>query len=109
MTRRYHSEFGAFAIDPVPGQPQLAHCHSFFVVPEGRGKGIGTQMKLKQMEQLEAELYDYATCTVDAANTAQKRVLEKTGWKRLAVFDNRRTGGKTELWGWEVGTDGESA
>lgn len=102
---RYVSDFGAFEVSPTPGQPQVAHCHGFFVIPVGRGRGIGTAQKIKQMEVLTEELYDYATCTVDASNVAQKRVLEKTGWQCLAVFDNSRTGGKTELWGWDVGSD----
>ncbi|WP_306602512.1 hypothetical protein [Azonexus sp.] len=103
MTTRYASEFGAFEISPIPGQPQLAHCHGFFIVPAGRGKGLGTQQKLEQMRLLDESLYDYATCTVDAENAAQKRVLTKTGWTFLVAFDNRRTGKKTELWGWEIG------
>lgn len=102
---RYASDFGAFEISPIPGQPQMAHCHGFFVVPEGRGKGIGTQQKLAQMKVIDDELFDFATCTVDAGNAAQKRVLEKTGWHRLFVFANRRTGGLTELWGWAVNGD----
>ncbi len=103
MTTRYASDFGAFEISPIPGQPQIAHCHGFFVIPEARGRGIGTQLKEKQMELLFDELFDYATCTVDAGNAVQKHVLEKAGWRCLAVFDNRRTGGQTELWGWAVG------
>lgn len=106
MTTRYASDFGAFEISAIPGQPQIAHCHGFFVVPPGRGKGLGTAQKIEQMKLLADELYDYATCTVDATNVAQKRVLEKTGWECLAVFANTRTGGQTELWGWAVGGTG---
>lgn len=102
---RYVSDYGAFEVSPTPGQPQLAHCHGFFIVPSGRGKGLGTSQKEAQMKVLTDELFDYATCTVDSNNTAQKRVLAKTGWKLLDTFDNSRTGGKTELWGWDVGGD----
>lgn len=102
---RYVSDFGAFEVSPTPGQSQLAHCHGFFIIAEDRGKGIGTAQKIEQMKMLDDELYDYATCTVDSSNAAQKRVLEKTGWRQLAVFANSKTGGKTELWGWAVAGD----
>lgn len=28
---RFATLFGAYEIDSVPGQPQVAHCHGFFV------------------------------------------------------------------------------
>lgn len=102
MTTRYTSDFGAFEISPVPGQAQIGHCHGFFIVPEFCRKGLGTQLKKEQMGVLFNELYDYATCTVAATNTAQKRILRKAGWTPLSIFDNRRTDGQTELWGWAV-------
>lgn len=106
MTTRYNSDFGAFEITPYPAQPQIAHCHGFFIVADARGKGLGSKLKLAQMELLTEQLYDYATCTVDATNAAQRRVLEKSGWECLAVFPNSRTGGSTELWGWSVSGEG---
>ena len=28
---RYATEYGAFCIEQIPNQPQLAHCHSFHI------------------------------------------------------------------------------
>ncbi len=95
---RYCTEYGAYEIDSVPGQPQLAHCHGFFVAPEHRGKGLGHFLKQEQMQMLASLRYDAATCTVDGSNTAQKRVLESAGWVKAGVFTNSKTGSVTELW-----------
>lgn len=101
MTRHAHP-IGAFHIDPIPSQPQVAHCHGFFVPVDMRGKGNGIQLKLKQMEQLRLDHYDFATATVDGNNAAQIAILKKTGWRHLASFTNSKTGGTTELWGCQV-------
>lgn len=96
---RYATPAGSYHIDPVPGQPQIAHCHGFFVPIDRRGMKLGHMLKEHQMTNLMAEHYDYATATVDVGNDAQKRVLEKSGWKRLDYFTNTKTGSTTELWG----------
>lgn len=101
MTRHAFA-YGAFCIDELPNQPQLAHCHSFFVHSNLRGQGFGHQLKHAQNETLHALGFNFATCTTAGDNTAQHSVLEQAGWKRLAEFRNTRTGGTTILWGWEV-------
>lgn len=104
MTRYAYLE-GAFEIDSVQGQSQVAHCHSFFVRAKMRGKGNAHVLKRHQLERLAAEHYDYATATVDASNEAQKRVLTKAGFRRLDTFTNSKTCGVTELWGRTVTKD----
>ena len=99
---RYSFSYGAFHITAVPGQPQLAHCHGFFVPIDFRGLGYGNKLKKKQMEMLARGQFDYATCTVDSSNHAQRAILEKNGWTQLSSFSNRRNGSETELWGWVV-------
>lgn len=99
---RYAFSYGVFNISPIPGQPQVAHCHSFFVSISFRGLGYGKKLKRKQMETLAREQFDYATCTVDSSNHAQRAILEKCGWNQLASFTNRRSGSTTELWGCAV-------
>ncbi len=106
MTRYAHLE-GAYEIDTIPAQPQIAHCHGFFVKPDRRGKGNAHVLKRYQLERLAADHYDYATATVDASNTAQKRVLAKAGFRRLDTFTNSKTCGVTELWGRTVSTTQE--
>jgi len=96
---RYAFPHGAFEIDTIPAQPQIAHCHGFFVPIGMRGQGNAHAPKRRQMECLASELYDYATSTVDAGNVAQKRVLKQAGFRRLDTFTNSKTGGHTEIWG----------
>lgn len=87
----------------MPGQSQVALCHSFFVPVQLRGHGFGHQLKLAQMKALETTRYDFALCSVASDNPAQQRVLTQAGWRRLAAFPNSKTGGETEIWGWQVG------
>jgi RimJ/RimL family protein N-acetyltransferase len=99
---RYATPAGSYHIDPLPGQPQIAHCHGFFVPVDRRGMGLAHMLKEHQVANLAAEHYDYATATVDASNEAQKRVLEKAGFRHLASLKNSKTGGTTELWGYAI-------
>lgn len=99
---RYATPYGSYEIDSVPGQPQIAHCHSLFVKREARGKGQGHALKRHQMQNLHGLGYDYATCTIDASNERQRAILEKAGWSLLQNITNSRTGGITQLWGWAV-------
>lgn len=102
MTRHINPE-GFYTLEAMPAQSQLALCHSFFVPVERRGKRLGHRLKANQMETIDAEGYDYAICTVDGKNEAQKQILLKAGWQRIASFPNSKTGGSTEIWGWRVG------
>lgn len=99
---RYSYPYGVFCVEALPNQPQLAHCHSFFVFEEHRGKGLGHVLKGHQNEVLAAMGYDCATCTVSEDNLAQRRILSVAGWHRLGHFHNRNTGKRTELWGYKV-------
>jgi hypothetical protein len=96
---RYAIPAGSYHIDALPGQPQIAHCHGFFVPVDRRGMGLAHMLKEHQISNLVAEHYDYATATVDASNNAQKKVLAKAGFRYLDYFFNTKTGGTTELWG----------
>ena len=99
---RYSTPYGAYEIDSVPGQAQVAHCHSLFIRREHRGKGHGHAIKQCQMQTLRELGYDMATCTIDASNDRQRAVLEKAGWQLLGNITNTKTGGITQLWGWHV-------
>lgn len=96
---RYATAYGAYEIDSLPSQVQVAICHGFFVSPEHRGTGKAAVQKAEQNAQLEALGYDFAICTVVASNVRQKRTLEREGWKRLASFFSRRQDCEVELWG----------
>ena len=43
--------------------------------------------------------------TVDGQNQAQITILQQAGWNVLAEFDNRKTGGITQVWGCAVTKD----
>lgn len=96
---RFCNPFGAFEIDSLPGQSQVAVCHSFVVPEEHRGQGYGHQLKALQEVEIDILHYDFALCTVAAGNHRQKRILAKAGWTRLSAFRNRRSCETTELWG----------
>lgn len=99
---RFAFPIGAFCIDALPNQPQLAHCHSFFVPAHMRGRGHAQQLKQLQCEALREQGFDFATCTTAGDNIRQHKVLERAGWQRLATFENQISGGTTVLWGWKV-------
>lgn len=99
MSHRFTHKSGAFEIGSLPGQSQVAVCHSFFIRESERGQGQAHTLKAMQRHTLTALHYDYAICTVAGGNTAQKTVLEQAGWKKLAEFRNHRSSETTELWG----------
>ena len=103
---RYAVGHGAFEVDSLPSQVQVAICHGFFVDPAARGKGHSHQTKRAQTEVLKGLAYDYAICTVVSSNQAQKRVLEKAGWECIAEFVSRRQDERVEIWGFEVNQGG---
>lgn len=57
---RHATPYGAFHIEPVPSQPQIAICHGLFVSEGMRGQGLGHMLKATQETQLKRDLYDYA-------------------------------------------------
>jgi len=95
---RYANPFGAFEIDSLPGQSQVAVCHSFVVPEDKRGRGYAHALKSFQEIELDINHYDLAICTVSANNAAQKRVLSAAGWRYLTHFRNCRSSETTELW-----------
>ena len=104
---RFATHVGAYEIDSVPSQPQVAHCHAFFVPIGMRGKGLAHDLKTNQNMVLSALGYDFATCTVCGNNAAQKRVLTKAGWSMIASFVSSKNGDPVELWGWQVVSIGD--
>lgn len=96
---RFATKFGAFEIDSLPSQCQVAVCHGFYVKPEYRGKGLSHDLKMYQSTCVEDLGYDYAVCTVAKANAAQKAVLAKAGWRSLAMFFSKRQNEHIEIWG----------
>lgn len=102
MTRYAFDGVGAYCIDAIPNQPQVAHCHSFFIHAHHRGHGHAERMKRDQCQKLYELGFNFATCTTVATNTRQIRVLERCGWVPLTKFKNSQADGETVLWGWAV-------
>lgn len=102
MARYAFDGVGAYCIDAIPNQPQVAHCHSFFVHAHHRGRGHAKRMKQAQCGHLRELGFNFATCTTTAENVKQHSVLEACGWERLTEFENTQSGGKTIIWGWAV-------
>lgn len=96
---RFATQYGAFEIDSLPSQPQIAVCHAFFVREEMRGKSLGHKLKAHQADVLNELQYDYAICTCKGENIAQQKVLESAGWTHLDTFASSNTGGLIQLWG----------
>jgi GNAT superfamily N-acetyltransferase len=86
----------------MPSQPKIAICHGLFVHERLRGQGNGHLLKATQETQLKRDLYDYAVCTCDGANTKQQAVLEQAGWRNIDSFHNTKTGAETQVWGRRV-------
>ena len=99
---RHATEYGAHCVSPLPGQPQVAVTHAFFVHPAMRGKGYGKAMKAAQMAVLSACAFDYGICTVRSDNAAQKAILSGAGWRHLDTFFSSAQDTHIEIWGSHV-------
>lgn len=96
---RHKLNYGAFEIDSLPGNSQIAMCHHFLVLKEFRGKGMGHELKRHQDQVLNQYHYGYAIATVAAHNTAQIKCMEASNWRLLDEFWNERYGETTTIWG----------
>lgn len=99
---RHTTLHGGYEITDMPGQPQMALCHSFFVCENSRGRGRAHALKEHQNNTLIASLYDFAICTVADSNTRQRAVLDRAGWLLQGSFINSRIGGVTLIYGFDV-------
>lgn len=98
---RFAAEDGAFEIDSLPSQCQVAICHGFYIKPDSRGKGKANELKQYQNACVQELGYNYAICTVVANNYAQKRVLANNGWAKLTEFYSERQDEDVEIWGYQ--------
>lgn len=96
---RFAAKDGAFEIDSLPSQCQVAICHGFYIKPDSRGQGAAHALKQEQNEVLSGLGYDYGLCTVAESNRAQKAVLEKARWRFLDSFFSSRQNERIEIWG----------
>lgn len=98
MRTNFGGVFGE--IDSLPGCSQVGVSHAVYVPASGRNDGAGTLANTLRTGYMRETLgYDYALCTVNAANDAQIHLLMKNGWTRLDAFDSSKTGHHVTLWG----------
>lgn len=86
-------------ISTLPGCTQVAVSHGVFVPEEMRGKGLGKSANTIRQQEMKRLGYDYALCTVEDSNVAQKGVMYANEWKPLGDFLSRKTGHKVILFG----------
>lgn len=84
-------------ITTMAGCTQIAISHGVFSRQYGSGQAV--EANQKRCEIMHGMGYDYALCTVDAANVKQTRILEKNGWKYLSAFKSTKTGHTVNLYG----------
>jgi L-amino acid N-acyltransferase YncA len=101
-SKRIATEYGAFEFESLPNQTQVAVTHSMFIEIDMRGQGLGRQLKRLQIQTLKSLKYDYALCTVDGQNEVQQTLLRSLGGEMLKQFSNSKTGGTTQIWGFDL-------
>jgi hypothetical protein len=72
------------------GTHEVIHMHSAFVLHDMQKRGKGSEYHRERLDWLEShEEYVLATCIVHDTNIAQKKILEKNGWKFLHKFKSK--------------------
>lgn len=90
-------------IDSLPGCSQVAVSHAVFTPLGERNNGKGTEANKQRLAIMKESLgYDYALCTVNAANEWERRVLMKNNWKCLSSFKSSKTEHTVEVWGCQL-------
>lgn len=96
---RYAHEGASYQLTELPGCDQVVVSHGAFVPTHIRGKGIGDRAHKHRLSHIKELGFDYAVCTVDAANVAQIKILTKNGWHKLQEFVSSKTAHTVQLWG----------
>jgi GNAT superfamily N-acetyltransferase len=74
---------------PADRQPSTGEIHTFYVVPEAWGVGIGTRLMTALLETLE---YEQAVLWVLEGNTRARGFYESTGWHADGATDTEAIG-----------------
>lgn len=84
-------------ITTLPGCSQIGVSHAVYSKDPGKGNGkAANEARQKFMSDMG---YDYALCTVDAANARQIAIMEKNGWTHLDGFLSSKTGHSVRIYG----------
>ena len=96
---RFQDKYGFSELHSLPGCNQLVVSTHAFIKKVMRGKGWGRVRNKEQLKRATKLGYDYILCTVVACNTAQIKILENNGWKKLDSFNNKVTENEVLLYG----------
>lgn len=99
-TREWYTNTGIiskFSLQQLPGCCGILLSTHSNVETAYRGKGVAT--RLNAFRKAIAHHQGYATllCTDVASNVAQKKVLEKNGWREIHSFINPRTNNEVNI------------
>lgn len=83
----------------LPGCAQIVVSHNVFVPLELRKQGYGTEAHSIRLEIIEDLGYDYAICTVDAENEAERKILQRNNWCLLDTFVSNKSNKYIYLYG----------
>lgn len=87
-------------VHSLPGCSQVGVSHAVFTPPTRRGRGFGKEAHAERIRFMKNMLgYDYAMCTVDSNNEAQKAILQEAGWSRLDAFTSSKTDHQVLIYG----------
>jgi len=98
---RFATTEGFYSIEEMPNQPSMAICFDFTIYPQFRGQKAAHALKRHQIETLIRQGFTSAICTTQSSNIAQRKVLEKAGWKISSNFIDQRTDATAILWKWD--------
>lgn len=80
-----------FSVYQMQGCCGIAISTDAYVNDRWRHKGLGTLLNSLRIDLARCCGYGVLLCTDLTANTAQRRILEKNGWKDIYTFVNPRT------------------
>lgn len=80
-----------FTLRKMPGCWGICISQGVEVLPDFRGKGIGTILNNLRTE-IAKEKFGTIICTVVSTNLAQLRIMKKTGWLKMFETTNPNSG-----------------
>jgi len=80
-----------FTLVPMIGCCGICVSTRASVIPEYRGKGLGTLLNLLRIDIAREAGYSILLCTDIEKNEYQRKILRANGWRDLTSFINKRT------------------
>lgn len=87
---------------PLIGNFNIAELHSATMKELYRGKGFGAEEQMKALKDLAARGYELVIATVSDENDAQKRIMEKNGWRLVWAYHSDCSGHMVRFYVFEL-------